>query len=156
MTEQTLYRIALRGHDREQKKRADFYMTEDGVTADLESVRNFTGNVDHLAIFKADLPDLPMAATDWLSERDLPVTYVDFLKTHPTDHARAILVETRRWLHHQRIHHHMKVEQLRREHKPFLRVRPNPATEGRIVAMEGLIAWMDDEIKELSKQIAAD
>ena len=72
MTEQTLFRIALRGHDREQKKRGDFYLTEDGVTAELESVRNFKGNVVHLDIFKSELPDSPMAAVEWLRERDLP------------------------------------------------------------------------------------
>ena len=156
MTEQTLFRIALRDHDREQKKRGDFYLTADGVTAELESVRNFKGDVVHLDIFKSELPDLPMAAVEWLRARDLPVTYIAFLKASPSAHKRAILVETRRWLNHQRIHQHMEVEKLRREHKPYMRVRPNPRTEGHIVAMEGMIAWMDEENKELSKQIAAD
>ena len=156
MTKQPLYRIAIRGHDREQKKRGDFHLTEEGVTTDLESVRNFKGDVVHLAIFKNDLPDLPMAAVDWLRERDLTVTYIDFLKANPSAHKRAILVETRRWLHHQRTHNQMEVDKLRREHKPYIAVRPNPRTEGHIVAIEGLLAWMTDEIKELSKQIDSD
>ena len=50
----------------------------------------------------------------------------------------------------------MKLEQLRLEHQPYIRVQPEPKIEGRIVALEGLIAWMDQEIKELTKQIAAD
>ena len=156
MTEQQLYRIAIRGHDREQNKRGDFYLTEGGVTAELESVRNFKGDVVHLDIFKSELPDLPMVAVEWLRARDLPLTYIDFLRADPPAHKRAILVETRRWLHHQRIDRHMRVEKLRREHKPYIGVRPNPRTEGHIDAMERSLAWMDDEITELSKQITTD
>ena len=154
MTEQTLYRIELRGHEHEQKKSDHFYKPEEEVIAQLESIRNITGNVDHLDIYTTESPDSPILAVAWLHERGLPLTYAHFLRDNPPAHARALLVETRRWLHHQRIHHHMKLEQLRREHQPYIRVQPNPPLEGRIVAMEGLIAWMDQEIKELSKQIA--
>ena len=151
MTEQTLYRIELRGHEHEQKKSDHFYKPEEEVIAQLESIRNNTGNVDHLDIYTTESPDSPILAVAWLHERGLPLTYAHFLRENPPAHARALLVETRRWLHHQRIHHHMKLEQLRREHQPYIRVQPNPPLEGRIVAMEGLIAWMDQEIKELSK-----
>ena len=153
MTEETLYRIAIRAHDRIQKAKGDFYLSEAGIIAELESVRNFTGNVIHLEVFHQDQPDLPTPAVEWLHSRDLPLTYAAFLKVNPEAHARAILVETRRWLHHQRIDQHMRVEKLRREHKPYMRVRPDPITEGHIVAMEGQIAWMDEQIKQLGQEI---
>ena len=156
MTEQTLYRIELRGHEHEQKKSDHFYKPEEEVIAQLESIRNITGNVDHLDIYTTESPDSPILAVAWLRERDLPVTYVAFLRANPEAHMRAILVEARRCLHHSSAKMEKERAQLRKEHKPNLRTRPDPQIEGRILALEGQLAWMRGEIKELSKQIAAD
>ena len=156
MTEQTLYRIAIRDHDRIQKAKGDFYLSEEGVNAELESVRNFKGNVVHLDVYQADSPDLPKRAVDWLRERDLPVTYVAFLRANPQAHMRAILVEARRCLHHSSAKMEKERAQLRKEHQPNLRTRPDPQIEGRILALEGQLAWMRGEIKELTAQIESD
>ena len=156
MTEQTLYRIAIRDHDRIQKAKGDFYLSEEGVNAELESVRNFKGNVVHLDVYQADSPDLPKRAVDWLRERDLPVTYVAFLRANPQAHMRAILVETRRCLHHSSAKMEKERAQLRKKHQPNLRTRPDPQIEGRILALEGQLAWMRGEIKELTAQIESD
>ena len=61
MTEQTLYRIAIRDHDRIQKAKGDFYLSEEGVNAELESVRNFKGNVVHLDVYTSRLTRLAQA-----------------------------------------------------------------------------------------------
>ena len=42
MTEQTLYRIELRGHEHEQKKSDHFYKPAEEVIAQLESIRNIS------------------------------------------------------------------------------------------------------------------
>ena len=107
----------------------------------------------HLDVYQADSPDLPKRAVDWLRERDLPVTYVAFLRANPQAHMRAILVEARRCLHHSSAKMEKERAQLRKEHQPNLRTRPDPQIEGRILALEGQLAWMRGEIKELTAQI---
>lgn len=156
MAEEQLYGLRLRsenGYPPRLMTNSGVHWTEAGIIAELETVRNFKGNVVHMDVFPAGEEEALTRAPDWLRERGIPTSYTEYLKANPAAHKRAIFVEARRVLHHQRIDLRMRVDKMRREYKPYLRVNPKPPVEGRIVAAECQLAWLTQEIETLTKEI---